>query len=522
MACDKGLPGRHLGQPRQATCLTFPCPDLIILPGGPGGSGVGYARSVGRRLASVLDGSFDIIGFDPRGVDNSLGVQCAPNGAAQAAYDGQEYIGNAGKKGSVTVEVFNKIGELRAKGCQKYSAFGGAIGKYISTSFAARDMDFIRQTIGQELINYIGYSYGTYLGMTYANLFPNKIGRFIIDGVVDPTPYGTSIYEDGMGALRDTDNVLLGFAKECELAGPVNCPLAALTSKITLSEEFTTKDNAPGKKLVAAIKQATKDLAENPKLAMDASFPGIVKDTDVFSYLFDMLYTPSRWQTNGINLGALFVDDNPNLFRQERFTQAANADYCPAETYTLYNGYYSVRCSDAEDLRSVPIDELVTKSARPDRQTWLSSKSTQADALTCRHWTRPVERYQGPWNAKLNNKILIISSLLDPVTPLASAEKVHALLSPSNSSYFLLHKGYGHTSNGQPGACTLRTIGNYLFNGTLLNEGKGSRAECSPDLVLFPPRSNVNSFAAKGADQLALEDAAELGAEIAAVNKRLF
>ncbi|KAJ3100593.1 hypothetical protein HDU97_002123 [Phlyctochytrium planicorne] len=491
---------------------------ILVNRGGPGGSGVSFARSVATRLATALDGSYDVIGFDPRGIATSLPVICAPNPAVQNAMDGQEFIGVPGTKEGVNVEVMDALGQLRAKGCQTFSAFNGEWVKYISTAFVARDMDFIRKTIGQDLLNYIGYSYGTYIGMTYVNLFPNNVGRIIIDGVVDPTFYSTDIYSDGKGALADSDDVLLGFAKECEQAGTTRCALADLASKVTISPELIPRKDGPGRMLYAAIRQSIKNLAAEPLVSINSSFPGIVKSSDVIGYIFSLLYGPSGWQASADTLAALFIQKDPNPFREENNGITGPEDFCPTLQRSGSNGYHAVRCSDAEDLTTTSREDVVIKASKPDRATFMAQKGTTVDGLTCRHWTRPVERYQGPWNSKLNSKILIISSLLDPVTPLASAKKVHSLLSPSNSSYFLLHKGYGHTSNGQPGACTLRTIGNYFFNGTLLNEGKGATAECSPDFEIFPDRAA--GFAAKSAAQSALNDAAALGKEIAEVNFR--
>ncbi|KAJ3096570.1 hypothetical protein HDU97_005771 [Phlyctochytrium planicorne] len=466
---------------------------IFVNPGGPGGAGVNFAVRVATTLP--LDDSFDIIGFDPRGIGSSLPIICFPNGAVQTAVASFD-LGNPGKRGGITYETLDAITEVKARGCVKYGAFDGQWAKYLSTSITAKDLEFLRVALGQDKFNFVGYSYGTYLGLTYANLFPDKVGRMVIDGVVDPTFFSTDIYEDGRAAFKDSDAVLFAFFKECELAGADLCPLQRLSAKYNLTAKAD-----PGKNLRDAIRLAVDKLYGAPKVAMDVDWPGLVKGTDVDGVLRSILYSPRRWPQAAELLTSLLVDEDPNPFRDYIAGPPDTGFFCPSETYD--EGYHAIRCTDAEDLSAVGVDEAVKRAGRPGHQI-----ATIFDVLTCRHWVRPVERYQGPWNTKQNNKviiklsvasspnivfsefqILIVSSVLDPITPLVGAKKVHALLSASNSSYLLIHHGYGHTSLGQPSKCSVNTVANFFFNGTLLNEGKGATAECTADLPPFPPKS---------------------------------
>ncbi|KAJ3109871.1 hypothetical protein HDU97_000101 [Phlyctochytrium planicorne] len=472
---------------------------IIVNPGGPGASGVNFAESTAKTLP--LDDSYDIFGFDPRGIGNSVPIVCSPNPAVQYAYENED-LGDPGRKGGVTYNVYDAYAEVRARGCSKFGAYNGDWVKYLSTALTARDMESLRIAVGMEKMNFVGYSYGTFLGMTYANMFPNNVGRMVIDGVVDPIFFSQNIYEDGKAAYKDADAVLFGFAKECELAGPLACALYDLPAKLGI-----TAKAEPGKNLLTAIRQSIKDLAENPAIAMEAEWPGLVKDLDVDSYLYSTMYNPEDWPYAAKLLADLFIHNDPNPFRDEDWGSANPTKFCPANPRSGSNGYYAVRCADAEDLRNVGVEEAVRNAGRPGGRIFAI-----LDALTCRHWVRPVERFDGPWNSKLSNKILIVSSTVDPITPLAGAKKVHSILTATDSSYLLVHNGYGHTSLAQPSACSLKTVANYLMNGTLLNEGKGFRAECSADLPVFP--NNLNGFAAK--DDL-LTKAAELGAEVAKI-----
>ncbi|KAJ3100505.1 hypothetical protein HDU97_002187 [Phlyctochytrium planicorne] len=482
---------------------------ILVNPGGPGGKGLRFARSVARRLATALDGSFDIIGFDPRGIGASQSIVCYANPSLRLNFDGQEF---AAARQSVSAETFDAFAAIRANGCQKYSAYNGEWSKYISTAYTARDMDSVREALGQDVLNYIGFSYGTVLGMTYVNMFPDRVGRVIIDGVADITTWTSDTFTYNKEAIQDTNEVLRGFATECANAGVDLCPLADLVNKVQLKETFTGP-NVAGKQLYASIRKALEDLKPMP--ALDAAFPGVLKPTDVSFFLFSLLYGPANWQATAPLLADVLINKNPNEFRDNVF-DASN--FCPATDDSANNGYYAVRCSDCEDLSKFSLNDIVQGTERADRVSFLVRGSALDEVATCRHWSRPVERYTGPFNKKLRNKILILSATLDPVTPLASAKKVHSLLFPQQSSYLIVQKSLGHCSIAQPSSCTLKAVGNYLFNGTLLNEDKNGMANCVADTPIFKPAAA--SFAKSEGNEL--DDAAELAREIHAAARRVF
>ncbi|KAJ3095927.1 hypothetical protein HDU97_006352 [Phlyctochytrium planicorne] len=482
---------------------------ILVNRGGPGGAGLDFAASVGRRLKTSLDGSFDIIGFDPRGIATSQPIICFGSPALRLNHDGQEFVS---ARHTISPETFDAFAEIRAKGCQKYSAYNGEWSRYISTSFTARDMDFVREALGQELLNFIGFSYGTFLGMTYVNMFPDRVGRIIIDGVVDPITWTSDTFTYNKESIQDLNKLLEGLATECANAGIDLCPLADLVNKVQLQETFSGP-NAAGKQLYASILKALDSF--KPKAATDAVFPGVVKPTDVNGFIFETLYAPSRWQDGAQLLADVLINNNVNGLRD---IIADGSNFCPVSDDSASNGYFAVRCTDGEDLSGYSIDDLFKWTERADRVSFLVRGSALEETSTCRHWTRPVERYAGPFNKKLKNKILILSSTTDPVTPLASAKKVHSLLFPQQSSYFITHHGYGHCTVAQPSSCTLRAVGNYLFNGTLLNENSKGEAECFADTPIFKPSSAA--FAKTAENEL--DDAAALAEDIHSATRRKF
>lgn len=171
---------------------------LFLNPGGPGGSGVDIALAATSFLSqSVLD-RFDIIGFDPRGTNASSRVRCfSSSGRQGAALAG---MSSAFPSTGTEEKSFIAAGKKLASGC---SGYGAAMASSMSTAEVARDLDVLRRAVGDAKLNYLGYSYGSYLGAVYANMFPDRFRAMVIDGVLDPAAYaGTKATRSVPTSLR--------------------------------------------------------------------------------------------------------------------------------------------------------------------------------------------------------------------------------------------------------------------------------------------------------------------------------
>ncbi len=198
---------------------------LFVNPGGPGGSGVDLAASATEFLSqSVLD-HFDIVGFDPRGTNGSTHVTCFSSSASQAsALSG---LSEAFPSSSEQSD-FIASSESLAKACSKY---GKSLASSMSTAEVARDMEVLRRAVGDSKLNYLGFSYGSYLGEVYASIFPDRFRTIAIDGVVNPVSWaGTKVtasipattrIKSGDGAWA----ALVAGLQACADAGTEYCPL---------------------------------------------------------------------------------------------------------------------------------------------------------------------------------------------------------------------------------------------------------------------------------------------------------
>ena len=209
-----------------ATDPTHRIGSLFINPGGPGESGIGFLADAGLRLFTPqVRARFDIIGFDPRGIDHSTQLQCfATVGAAGRAVPGFFYPDTA-KRRATWLADDRKVESACARR-------GGAILDHMSTADVARDLDRLRAAVGDTALTYNGFSYGSFLGNVYANLFPDRVRAVVLDGVVNPVAWTTGSGDDTdqpfstrMNSARGALTTLNEFFRLCD-AGGSNCALA--------------------------------------------------------------------------------------------------------------------------------------------------------------------------------------------------------------------------------------------------------------------------------------------------------
>ncbi|HZP29881.1 MAG TPA: alpha/beta hydrolase [Acidimicrobiia bacterium] len=150
--------------------------SLLLNPGGPGASGVSFARGIAGSLPSDIQDRFDIVGFDPRGVGKSSPVRCDDNLDSYYALD---FAPETDAERTALIAGVQKL----VDSCEARS---GPLLPYLASEYTARDMDRIRAALGDAKLTYVGFSYGTYLGALYAHDFPDRVRALVLDGAVDP------------------------------------------------------------------------------------------------------------------------------------------------------------------------------------------------------------------------------------------------------------------------------------------------------------------------------------------------
>jgi pimeloyl-ACP methyl ester carboxylesterase len=403
--------------------------SLIVNPGGPGASGVEYAYNAEYLFDPDITDRYDIVGFDPRGVSDSEPIVCMSSKELDENFAADSKPDNSAELAQSIKDSHDFI-----RKCQKKNAHLEAY----STANAARDMDILRELVGDKKLNYMGKSYGTYMGALYASLFPTKIGRVVLDGALDPS----------ISNLDQTINQAQGFEK-------------ALNAFIA---DCITSSSCPLPKNLKDARQSFIDLfaatAKKPLILKKGS-----KDKRVVTESLVVLGTASALYDSG---------DGWTMLKSA--LREARAGY--GDTYLELADIYTGRASDGSypnnEFESGAIIGCLDFAESRDLATMKKDAALVAEAspifgpylgyggLTCRNL--PAVHPTEVGVVKTSAPIIIIGTTGDPATPYAWAKGLHRVLTNSQLMTFV---GDGHTGQGRGNACIDSAIDAYFLKGTL-------------------------------------------------------
>ncbi|KAJ3322089.1 hypothetical protein HDV06_003540 [Boothiomyces sp. JEL0866] len=451
--------------------LESPSIPLIFNPGGPGGSGIDMVESNYKYFRTIFGNNVELIGFDPRGVGKTSPIKC---GSTFESYDLQKsrytFDGIYTPPANATkqqIGLYNAISQGFSSDCAKYSA---DIIDYLSTANAARDMDYIRDFLGVEELNYYGASYGSFLGLTYANMFPNRVGKIILDGVTSPFEYQGDIITFTRGMHRDYYATLEKFYEECDKS-EYDCPLYKKGNRL-VNAGHKTKD---------AVEEFLKRVELEPIGYFNGMYTKFATSSMIKSILGSRTYRPREWPLFAKVLLDL-MNNSAELFLTMFYPDEST---CQQE-FLKENSEYShlgVACSDTDiKTTNYTLEEWV--------QIVNSESFVNTDSLyyflRCRTWKRnpDSERYDGPWNTKFKNQILLIGNTFDPATPYSSAVQVQGLVNQGHNepqAVLLTLNGYGHVSLSQSSKCINNHVKRFIADGKLPPKD----SQCYPDNPIF-------------------------------------
>lgn len=400
--------------------------SLLINPGGPGGSGVDTAVYLTDALPVEVLRRFDLVGFDPRGVSRSTPVKCIADDDLDASFGAEP--------DPVDQAEFDQIAALTRKiddGCK--NEYGDDL-RLFGTVQAAKDIDAIRQAVGDEKLTYLGYSYGTLLGATYAQLFPKNIRAMVLDGAVDPT---MSSVEASESQAKGFERAFTNFAAWCkENAG--DCPIGP-DARASVDEVL---DKARANPIPYDERKATSGW--------------------VFYAIVSALYTQTRWPDL-----AEAIDDLRNGKPEGVFDLAdAYAERTPGGAYTnLFDANAAVNCTDDGDPPSVT--EIRTLQSQWRQKYPLFGAPLAVGALTCSLWQGgrdpvPTGKAEGA------PPIVVVGTKGDPATPY---EQTPALAQMLGVGRVLTWEGEGHTAYPET-SCISAAVNAYLIDLTVPAQGK--------------------------------------------------
>ncbi|MGW2419893.1 alpha/beta hydrolase [Streptomyces sp. NPDC001709] len=399
--------------------------SLLFNFGGPGGSGVSmmpyYADTV-----STLHDRYDLVSWDPRGVGASEGVRCRGDRQIEAAED-VDATPDTPQEEKAYLQDAADFG----KGCQKAA---GTLLSHVSTTDSARDMDLMRQVLGDTRMHYFGISYGTELGGVYAHLFPKRVGRMILDAVVDPTA-------DTVG---HAENQTRGFQR-------------ALDDYL----RSTGQDPAQGTRKIAALLKRidTRPLpAESGrKLTETLAVTGIVLP----------LYSESSWPrlTSALN-SAEQGDGSPLLALADDYNERDSSGHYG----TTSHAQRVISCLDEKERPTLA--ETKRRLAEFERISPVFGDFLGWDtAGWCHDWPVPGQFDTPQVSAPGAAPILLVGNTGDPATPYEGARRMADGLG-KGVGVELTWKGEGHGAYGNGSDCVDSTVNAYLVNGTVPKDGK--------------------------------------------------
>ncbi|MFJ9117376.1 alpha/beta hydrolase [Streptomyces sp. NPDC102394] len=424
---------------KKATGKGKPLGSLLVNPGGPGGSAIGYLQQyAGIGYPAEVRARYDMVAVDPRGVARSEPVECL-NGRQMDAFTQTDTTPDDQRETGELVDAYKKF----AEGCGAHSA---GLLRHVSTVEAARDMDILRAALGDRKLTYVGASYGTFLGATYAGLFPERVGRLVLDGAMDPTLSARRLNLDQTAGF---ETAFQSFAKDC--VRQPDCPLG---HKGTTPAQVGRNLSAFFKKL-DAHPLATGD-ADGRKLGEALATTGVIAamyDEGSWSQLREALTSAMK---DGDGAGLLVLSDS--YYERDGQGRYSNLMFANA----------AVNCLDLPGAFSSP--EQVEKALPSfERASPVFGEGLAWASLNCAYW--PVRATGEPHRieAKGAAPIVVVGTTRDPATPYRWAQSLAAQLT---SGRLLTYQGDGHTAYGRGSDCIDSAIDTYLLHGTQPAKGK--------------------------------------------------
>jgi pimeloyl-ACP methyl ester carboxylesterase len=398
--------------------------SLVVNPGGPGASGVEYAARATSYFGTELLQAFDIVGFDPRGVGQSTPVQCLTDEqldtfvASDPDPDTSAEIAEAD-------QLLAEFGE----GCVEES---GELAAHMSTVEAAKDIDIIRAVLGDRRLSYFGASYGTFLGATYADLFPQRVGRMVLDGAIDPS---VSTREMSLVQAKGFETALRAYVGYC--VNPGGCFLGDTVDAGT-----------------ERIREFLDDVDANP---IAGSGDRELTVGNAVLGIWAPLYNEGYWPILDGALKAAFEGDGAALLAlSDAYTSRGPEGYVDNSLEALY----AVNCLDHDD--SIPAEQVPELVPEFERVAPTFGAIFAFSLASCSEWPIQTGRAPAPIHAEGAQPILVIGTTRDPATPVQWAE---ALAQQLDSGVLVRRDGDGHTGYHAGNRCVDDVVESYLVSG---------------------------------------------------------
>lgn len=404
---------------------------LFVNPGGPGGSGTQFARMVASSISPEMRAAFDVVGVDPRGVGESTPVECLSDkefDASLALDPTPDTEAELAENAAASVDM--------AEACLRNS---GALAENVDTQSAAKDQDIVRALLGQEKLHWYGASYGTQLGATYADLFPQKVGRMVLDGAVD-TAMGP--VEHSKGQAEGFHRALVAYLESCIAEG--DCPAG------------DSVDEG-----VANISDFLESLDQNP---MKVSGGRLLTETHGLFGVAVALYSKDSWPILTMALDGVFNDDpQMMMFLADSYFERQKDGTFPNNSNQVIT---VINCLDwPSGLTVKEVHEIIPEF---EDVSPVFGRFLAWGTAGCTDWPLTSDTPQQATVAKGAPEILVVGTTRDSATPYEWAEALADLL---DSGVLLTREGDGHTAYLMGNECVEGAIDAFYLEGVVPKPG---------------------------------------------------
>ena len=430
---------------------------LFFNAGGPAEQIEGLVTGLGQ-LPAALTARYDIITFDPRGFGYSTAVRCFPTMAAES-----EFLGDVSFGGAPVFPVGARQDAAWVRTWARFDARcadrNGSLLDHDTTADVARDMNLLREAVGAPVLNYLGVSYGTGLGATFANLFPAATGHVVLDGNLNPVAW---THPDGaptflaQGTGQASAASMRAFLDLCGKTTISACAFSAGTPAATRAKWATLLRRLCRHPVTIDSPPQTYTYAE-----VVVSVP---------------LATVSKWQAGALWLQQLWAASSADRPPAATSVAVTAASVLPA-VYTGWEQTLAVLCSDSPNPRDPAAYLAAGRSAYARSGAFGLEQPWKTEA--CADWPAAAaqDRYSGPWNRPTASTILILGNTGDPFTPYQNSVAMSRDLARAR---LLTVDGYGHTEAGNQSACATNYEVRYLLTGALPPPGTVCKENATP------------------------------------------
>lgn len=405
---------------------------LLVNPGGPGASGVDLVRDAETYYFSKeLRDNYDVLGFDPRGVSRSTPVICQ----SDAQQDAERQL-NLPTDTDADLKKLRELSAASAKECAQRT--GKPLG-FVDTVSAVRDMDVIRALVGDPQLNYLGFSYGTKLGAAYAGLFPDQVGRLVLDGAMDPA---LSEEELVLGQATGFERATRAYMQNCLASG--DCPFSG--------------DLDTG---MSQLHELIDSVARKPMRASDGRLLPVTAFVSGFIY---PLYDDRLWPELSFALSDAIAGEADSMMELSDTAAGRNED-------GSYDGnsnaaFSAINCLDYKMVNDIPTmraDAAVLEQASPTIGKYMAY-----GGIGCQDWPYPPTGKQAPASSTTEAPIVVIGTTGDPATPYEWAVSLSDQL---QTGVMVSFEGQGHTAYARSNKCITKAVDDFLLDGKAPADG---------------------------------------------------